>query len=217
MKLDGMMIVPGARQKRILAGGVIASLVLGLAAVTYAGPPLRSWKDGDTLEATELNGNFSAIDTRLAAVEKLPTYLVAESEATENAAFNQDVVYQGVSLDLTPGTWRVEGFATLSTTVAPDAVQISLWDDSNGVEFPQTRSPRQSTVASSGAESCDGVNQYCTEVAATTSSVITVAANTKIRIKGHRNGSSQLWFGASAPPGVLILPPGHRLTALRLK
>lgn len=47
-----------------------------------------------------------------------------------------------------------------------------------------------------------------------TRSVVTVTATTKIRLKAHRNGSSQVWFGG---PAVLVLPRVHRLTALQLE
>lgn len=59
----------GARRKHILAGAAISLAVLGAAAATYAGPSLHMWSDGDTLKAADLNGNFTALDTRVAALE----------------------------------------------------------------------------------------------------------------------------------------------------
>jgi hypothetical protein len=219
MKLDILGLPLGARQKRIFAAvAAISVTILGAAAIGYAGPTLHVWKDGDTLTAADLNGNFTALDTRIAALEEnSPTYLVAESKVTESSAVSQDLVYQSISLDLTPGTWLVEGFASLSTTVSQDGVQMSLWDDTNSVEVTQSRSPMVSTIGFGGVTSCDGITTFCTSVGVTTSRVITVASETTIRLKGHRNGASRIWFGSSDPNGSVVLPWGHRLTALRLK
>ncbi len=218
MKLDikGFGLALGARQKRVFAAATISVAVLGAAAIGYAGPTLHTFKDGDTLSAADLNGNFSALDTRLMALEeKTPTYLVAESNETETGVLYQDLVYQSLSLDLSPGTWLVEGVASLSTTVSPDQVQISLWDDTNAVEVPQSRSPLAATTGIGGATACDGTTTFCNAATASTKTLLKVEANTKIRLKGHRNGNSILWFGPSQPG--IILPSVHRLTAQRIK
>jgi hypothetical protein len=208
--------IPARIKRRALTIGIPLAILAGAGAVAYAGVP-NIWKSGDVLNAAALNENFDSIDKRVGALEANPTYLVAESQITENGSLSQDLVYQSISLDLTPGTWFVEGFASLSSTFQEDAVQISLWDDTNSVEVPQSRSPMQNTMQFGGATFCDGMTTFCSPVAAKTSCVITVTSGTKIRLKGHRNGLSKLWFGSSDPNGAIVLPRGHRLTALRLK
>jgi hypothetical protein len=46
---------------------LVPVFVLGGGAIAYAMPHI--WKDGDTLNASDLNGNFSALDGRVAALE----------------------------------------------------------------------------------------------------------------------------------------------------
>ncbi|WP_437554433.1 hypothetical protein WME97_21315 [Sorangium sp. So ce367] len=195
--------IPARIKRRALTVGIPLAILAGAGAVAYASVP-HTWKSGEVLNAADLNESFGTLDKRVATLEADPTYLVADSSETEVGEVSQDLLYQSISLDLTPGTWLVEGFATLSTTMSPDQVQLSLWDDTNDAEVPQSRSPIHWTASSDyGA------------VAAVTSSAITVTANTKIRLKAHRNGVSIIWFGPSN--AALELPPGHRLTALRLK
>jgi hypothetical protein len=55
--------------KRVRLGIGIAALVLtGAGAIVYASVP-HTFNTGDTLQATDLNGNFSALDTRITALE----------------------------------------------------------------------------------------------------------------------------------------------------
>jgi len=44
---------------------VTLSLVLGATAVALAAGPLHTWSTGDTLQATDLNGNFSNLQTQI--------------------------------------------------------------------------------------------------------------------------------------------------------
>jgi hypothetical protein len=47
----------------------ILGLLLGSAAVAIAAAtPLHTWATGDTLQATDLNGNFAALDQRISAL-----------------------------------------------------------------------------------------------------------------------------------------------------
>ncbi|MBK8256808.1 MAG: hypothetical protein IPK82_29565 [Polyangiaceae bacterium] len=216
IKLAVIDLELSTRAKRIAAAVVVQLFVLGGAAVAYANVE-HTWSEGELLTAAHLNGTFEKLDERITSLEAAHVSLAASSDAIETGMLAQDLVYESISLDLTPGTWRIEGFATLSTSVSADGVQISLWNATDGVEIPMSRSPVQTTIGYGGAPTCDGVSAHCSLVAATTSSVVTVAANTKIQIKGHRNGSSTIWFGASFPAGTLVLPPSHRLTAVRIK
>jgi hypothetical protein len=55
--------------KRVRLGIAIAALILtGAGALVYASVP-HTFNTGDTLQAADLNGNFSALDTRISALE----------------------------------------------------------------------------------------------------------------------------------------------------
>jgi hypothetical protein len=41
---------------------------LALGGVALAGPPLHTWSSGDTLQASDINGNFSALQTEITAM-----------------------------------------------------------------------------------------------------------------------------------------------------
>jgi hypothetical protein len=60
-------IPPRAKRWALRLG--IPALALGIAAVALAAPPVHTWAATDTLTASDLNGNFSALDTRIAALE----------------------------------------------------------------------------------------------------------------------------------------------------
>jgi hypothetical protein len=70
MKLKVVVVdleVPPAAKHWLLRLGIPA-LVLGAAAVAYAGVPI-TFKSNALLKADDLNTNFSALDARLAALE----------------------------------------------------------------------------------------------------------------------------------------------------
>jgi hypothetical protein len=57
---------------RVKAWGLrigILALVLGTAAIAIAAGPLHVWANGNTLQATDLNGNFTGLDGRVTALE----------------------------------------------------------------------------------------------------------------------------------------------------
>lgn len=60
-------VSPRAR-KLLLRFGLPIALVLGSGALAYANVP-KVWNVGDPLKAADLNGNFSALDKRVAALE----------------------------------------------------------------------------------------------------------------------------------------------------
>jgi len=70
MKLKMVVVdleIPSHVKHRLLQIGIPA-LVLGTGALAYASVP-KTWMDGQPLTAADLNGNFSALDQRLSAVE----------------------------------------------------------------------------------------------------------------------------------------------------
>jgi hypothetical protein len=60
--------IPLRVKKWLVRLGVGGGLLLGGGAVAWAAT-LHSWSDGDTLNATDLNANFSALDARITALE----------------------------------------------------------------------------------------------------------------------------------------------------
>ena len=55
--------------KRVRLGiGIAAAVLIGAGAIVYASVP-HTFATGDTLQAADLNGNFSALDTRISALE----------------------------------------------------------------------------------------------------------------------------------------------------
>jgi hypothetical protein len=55
-------------KRRLLRLGLPIALVLGGSALAYANVP-KVWNSGDKLLAADLNGNFSALDTRITTLE----------------------------------------------------------------------------------------------------------------------------------------------------
>lgn len=223
-------VEPARWMKRAMFfGGAVGAMALAGAA--FGAPPV-AFVPGQTLTAADLNENFDALDTSVATVSgkvttaetditdldtrvtaleappPAPTFLTATGTTTAVGPANGDVVYQGMSVDLTPGSWRIDGFLSLSSQGNADGVQIALWNDTTMMEVPNSRSAVSST-GFTGACPAGG----CFGVSMTTSTVITVAVNTKIKVRALRNGASQV---------VVIPQPGglssvHRLTALKLQ
>lgn len=73
------------------SSALVMASVLGGAALVYAGVP-HTFANGDTLQAADLNGNFSALDQRIAALE-LPA---GRALVSDGSKFNLSV-YNGVS------------------------------------------------------------------------------------------------------------------------
>jgi hypothetical protein len=59
---------PSKRATRLaLSIGVPVALMVGAQAVSWAATTLKTWNDGDTLTAADLNANFAALSTAIAA------------------------------------------------------------------------------------------------------------------------------------------------------
>ena len=56
------------RAKRIAVAALVPVLVIAGGAIAYANVP-HSFKDGDVLNAADLNGNFDALDQRITKLE----------------------------------------------------------------------------------------------------------------------------------------------------
>jgi hypothetical protein len=94
-----------ARRVALLIGVPLAVLG-GVRAVTWAASTLHTWATGDTLSATDLNGNFTALDQRVAALEAqahppsaFRAWLSTAGPTITNAAFTP-ISYDHVDFDL---------------------------------------------------------------------------------------------------------------------
>ncbi len=209
-----------SRARRGWMTALTVPIVVGAAAIASADVP-KTWSGGETLTAVDLNANFDALDAAIAALgqrvealEAPPTVLEATSSTSETSELSQDLVYQSMELALSPGTWRIDAFATVATTVRPDGVQIGLWDDTNGEEIQGSRGPYGTTVSSSPYglfEPCDGSITFCSALPLTTSKVVTLNVATTIRLAAFRNGDSRVQL----TPGAVV-QPAHRLVATKL-
>jgi hypothetical protein len=95
-----------------------------------------------------IDARVGAFEPRVAALEPVPED-VQESvvDTVETGTVNNDLVYQAASVSLTPGTWLVQAFASLISLDNPDNVQLALYDSTNGVVIPNSKSA-VATVAS---------------------------------------------------------------------
>jgi hypothetical protein len=111
----------------------IVALLSGAAAVAVAASP-HVWSDGDTLRAADLNGNFSAIDTRITSVEQQLPHLGLVARSAQSSG----VVAPNVA------TWTpIPGLTVTFTLSAPSLVQMSgnggqRATDSTATTFCQT-------------------------------------------------------------------------------
>jgi len=196
------------RRQRCFGGlGLVAAVVLATSAA-FAAP--TAFVAGSTLKAADLNANFAELHARLTTLEAEPTYLVSTSSVAQTGPGSGDLVYDHVEVELTPGTWFVEGSGTLHTNIE-DAVQLALWDQTNLVEVPASRGPASLSVRRS--ESGCAPNQ-CMPAPGSASSVITVTTATKIRIKAIRLSGTAVTLGAA---DGLALAPLNRIWAVRLR
>ncbi len=202
MKLKVVVVdleVPARVKKWGLRLGIPLAVLFGGGAVAYAAG-LVTWTSGQTLTAQDLNNDFGLLETAIGAIG---TVVEQHSDAVQSGATSSDVIYGGMTLTLTPGTWLVLGDASLSTTVSIDEVQLGLYNATAGADFTDAKGAIATTT-----------NLGLT-VDVTVSKVLTVTANTAVQLHGYRNGVSALSFG-STNPGI-VLTGGARLAAVRLQ
>jgi hypothetical protein len=63
-------------------------LLVGTAAIAFATTPLHTWMTGDTLQATDLNGNFTNLQTQITALQQpAPSEILVDTVGAGSAAF----------------------------------------------------------------------------------------------------------------------------------
>ena len=119
--------------------------------------------------------------------------LSAESNTQQTGAFSSNFVYTTAAITLTPGTWIVQGQASLTNTVTGDAVAVGLWNQTTSAEINNSRGP------------CGLVTTTTTSQFVSRMVQITVTANTEIRVLCTRNGASTIQANsASGAPAACL-------------
>jgi hypothetical protein len=192
--------------------GIPTLAILG-GGVAFAGLPV-TYVDGQTLHALDLNNNFNYLQMKISALEASISSLQASaqtltqtSSVDETSVSNGDLVYQGVSLSLTPGTWAVWGFGTGYTLQSVDQIQLGLYNDTLQSDVPNSRGASTETT-------CTATSSNGCAAALNTFSVLTVTSATVIMLKAYRNGVSQVGLGNHATN--FSLPATNGLTAVQL-
>lgn len=193
--------LPAAPRRRWLLG--LSAGVLGLSALAYATVP-NTFNAGDPLSSSKVNANFTQLDTRLAALEKpsTPNFIEQESDSKQTGSLGRPLVYTGVQLSLGPGTWLVNAFATVYSTVAPDGLVLGIYDATAGSEVAQSRGGVMDTRATD------------TTTWLQTSKVITLTATHTIEMIVIPNGRSTPNFGGAGT--AVVLSGQQRMYAVQL-
>ena len=131
--------IPSRVRKWALRVGIPVGVLLGEGAVAWAAG-LHTWKQGDTLNAADLNGNFSALDARLTTVEGrvLPpsafraTRTTAMSVPTSTSTpitFDSVLFDLGTEYSTTTGVFTPKNAGTYLITCETDFLSVgsSLW------------------------------------------------------------------------------------------
>lgn len=100
------------RAKRIVAVALVPVVLVAGAAVAHANIA-HVWKEGDTLKAADLNGNFADLDTRVTALETKPAAVTVTGWVTYSPTATPDGGSATPGPDPSPGAgtglWRRVG------------------------------------------------------------------------------------------------------------
>ena len=133
MKIKVMVIdlEMSSRAKRMaIRFGVPVAILMSAAAVAYANVP-HTFKDGDVLTSVDLNGNFDALDKRIAALEKGPGPVGVDPPCP--AGYLQDPNAGGSAIVCTKGVDEVVKVGSGGATFWIDRYEASVWSDAAGM------------------------------------------------------------------------------------
>ncbi len=105
-----------SRREKRLAGAGLAACVLGAAAIAYAGP-LKTWNQGDVLNASDLNGNFAQLASLQTELQGDEAFVIAENTKRMEAAGSVPMQGQNgttVNMQSTQAVWQ-GGVAVVTT------------------------------------------------------------------------------------------------------
>ncbi|MCG2803684.1 MAG: hypothetical protein L6311_16555 [Cellulomonas sp.] len=135
----------------------------------------------------------TAIGSILTALGLRGVTVAASDGTTQTGAVSADFVYATATITLTPGTWRVQGGASLLNMTGSDAASVALWNQTAGSAIAGSRGAAGTTFTTSAAS------------LVTRPVLVTVAVNTDVRVQCARNGATSIRasFLASAPAAWL--------------
>lgn len=137
---------------------------------------------GQTLTAASMN----AISGNLTELRNTPSSLNAQSNDTETGGGSADFTYSAAEVTLTPGTWIVQGGASVIMASGTDTVSVSLWNQTTGAEVSN----------SIGAKALSSTTSDVSMFSRLT--LITVTSSTAIRVRIRRNGTSTVRASSAA-------------------
>ncbi len=195
-------------KRRALLMGIPLGILLGAGAIVYAGVP-NTFAAGDSLSAMKVNANFSALDTRITALEGAPAAAPSYVWSWEDTANNITPTSNKVaSITFTP---PAAGFALVTAHYgvvaanqngAPDGdchigSQLSL----TGGQVPNSAQPGFQDVWINGNLPTEfgggtylGFDQSVSLVVPVTAAATTVYLNGQINVAGSTTGcTGGLW------------------------
>lgn len=113
-------------------------------------------------------------------------FVTASDTTTQTGGASADFVYSTATITLTPGTWLVQGSASIINTATNDASSVGLYNATASSEVTLSRGPA-STVGTTASA------QLTSRLVA-----MTVSASTNVRVLCTRNGFSTIRAQASS-------------------
>jgi formylglycine-generating enzyme required for sulfatase activity len=191
LKLVVMDLELSKRAKRIAAGVLVPVLVIAGGAIAYANVP-HTWKDGDTLNATDLNGNFSAVDQRLLALEGVgpcPTGYTQDTSATTIVLCKN-------------GADEIVKVGTGASAFWIDRYEASVWQkpDGTGARYGATMDDYPASFPKSGQRTPTFVDLYAVSRSgvAPSASITWFQAQQACRASGKRLPTGDEWLAAAS-------------------
>jgi len=117
------------RQKRLIVGGIAATVLLG-GTIVWASVP-NVFKDGDPLSAQTMNDNFTALDQRLSKVETVTAKASADAGYAFGASYcgSSGVTKADLSGVSGTGTGYVKARAQCQTTCSSPGAHLCTSDE----------------------------------------------------------------------------------------
>lgn len=128
-------------------------------------------------------GSVRSLIRQLQGVMTSNSQPAVSSLAEGPSALGTDLVYTKIDLLLPPGAWLVYAQATMSSQANADSKQLALYNVTTGTDVPMSKSAVQDAPALN-------INQSFWTLA-----IVVLGAESVLRMKGLRNGSSQISFG----------------------
>jgi hypothetical protein len=136
-----------------------------------------------------------------------PPTVESSSASIQTSFAPGPVVYGAASVTLEPGTWLIEGSATVLLTNSKEGALLGLYDSTADADVPDSFGAVHQPAAPG------------TLFALATSKIVSVSKRTEIRLKAYPGAGGTIAFGNvnELREGAPNLPGVQRLTAARLQ